>query len=228
MKDLDINFPIIKLLVIKDWQLFEKQLAAYVAGGIVALCFLGLAKPWAFYIGSLLLIVVMVAAACFAISTSLIAERKERTLAFVMSLPISPRDFYLAKLIGNLITFGVPYLIMVLGASAVILLTPLPDGLFVYSLLLFGYIAFAYCVSLGVAMAVESEGLNTFAMIASMVLINPFLMGLSQIPAIASTIEVDQITWSTAAVAILLTQAVAGLSILVVTGWVHCRKKAFY
>jgi len=228
MKAMDFNFPMIKLLVAKDWQLFERQLAAYALAGIFSLCLLGLGKPWSFYLGSLLLIVVMVAAACFAISTSLLNERKEQTLAFVMSLPVSPRDFYLAKLIGNLATFAAPYLLMVAGTSAVILLTPLPDGLFVYSLLLFGHIGLAYCVSLSVAMAVESEGLNTFAMIASMVLINPFLMVLAQIPAISSSITVDRIAWSAPAIAILATQAGLGLAILAATGWVHCRKKAFY
>ena len=88
-----LNIPVIRLLVAKDWQLFQKQLAFYVLAGIVALCFLGLAKPWAFYIGSLMLIIVTVSVACFSISTSLMTERKEKTLAFVMSLPVSPLDF---------------------------------------------------------------------------------------------------------------------------------------
>src|SRR3546814_2947534 len=74
-----LNTPVIRLLVAKDWQLFQKQLAFYVLAGIVALCFLGLAKPWAFYVGSLMLLIVMVSAACFSISTSLMVERKEQT-----------------------------------------------------------------------------------------------------------------------------------------------------
>lgn len=96
-----LNIPVIRLLVAKDWQLFQKQLALYVLAGIVALCFLGLAKPWAFYVGALMLIIVMVSIACFSISTSLMNERKEKTLAFVMSLPVSPLDFTVAKLVGN-------------------------------------------------------------------------------------------------------------------------------
>jgi hypothetical protein len=73
-----LNMPVIRLLVLKDWQLFERQLAAYVAGGIVSLCFLGMASPWSFYVGSLMLIIIMVAVACFAVSTSLLNERKEQ------------------------------------------------------------------------------------------------------------------------------------------------------
>jgi ABC-type transport system involved in multi-copper enzyme maturation permease subunit len=223
-----LNLPVIKLLVGKDWLLFQKQLAAYVTAGIFALCLLGMAKPWSFYLGSLLLIVVLVAAACFSISTSLLAERKEHTLAFVMSLPVTPLDFYLAKLLGNLVTFFVPFLIMFIGTIAVIAYTPLPDGLIVFSTLIFGYIALAYAVSLSVAMAVESEGWNTFAMIGSMVLINPFIMGLGQISAISLHVNSEQIVWSLPAVSILLGQIVVSVAVLVGTGWVHCRKPSFY
>jgi ABC-type transport system involved in multi-copper enzyme maturation permease subunit len=228
MSALKLNLPMIRLLVSKDWMLFEKQLAAYVAGGIVALGLLGLATGWSFYLGSLLLIVVVVAAACFAISTSLVAERKEHTLAFVMSLPVSPLDFYLAKLAGNLVTFGVPFVVLVGGCIATILFTSLPDGLVLLCLLVFGHVMLAHAVSLSVAMAVESEGWNTFVMVASMVMINPFIMLLGQIPAIKDRFEGDVVAWSAPALAILGAQVLLSALVLVATGWVHCRKRAFY
>jgi ABC-2 type transport system permease protein len=228
MKLSELNLPVIRLLVAKDWLLFQKQLAAYVSGGIFALCLLGMAKPWSFYLGSLMLIVVLVAAACFSISTSLLAERKEHTLAFVMSLPVTPLDFYLAKLLGNLVTFFVPFTIMLVGTIAVILFTPLPDGLVVFSALVFGHVALAYAVSLSVAMAVESEGWNTFAMIGSMVLINPFIMAVGQIHAIGSLANTEVIAWSLPAVSILLAQVLLSVLVLVGTGWAHCRKPSFY
>lgn len=223
-----LNLPVIKLLVAKDWIMFQKQLAAYVAAGIFALCLIGMAKGWSFYLGSLLLLVVLVGTSCFSISTSLLVERKEHTLAFVMSLPLTPLDFYLAKLLGNLVTFFVPFLIMSVGTIAVIAFTPLPDGLIVFSVLIFGFVALAYSISLSVAMAVESEGWNTFAMIGSMVLINPFMMLLGQIPEISKYVNTESIVWSPPALSILLAQITLAVAVLVATGWVHCRKKAFY
>ena len=223
-----LNWPVIRLLILKDWYLFQKQLAAYVLGGIVAMTLLGLAKPWAFYLGSLLLIVVLVATACFAISTSLLTERKEHTLAFVMSLPVSPLDFTAAKLIGNLLTFSVPFLVIGLGTLVVILTTPLPDGLVVLATLLFGHILLAYCASLAMAMQVESEGWNTFVMITSMVLINPFLMLLGQIDSIQSVIRGEHVVWNTSAVLILSVQLVLSAALLAFTAWWNGRKPAFY
>ena len=98
-----LNLPVIKLLIAKDWRLFQKQLAACMLAAIVALCLIGMAKSWSFYLGSLMMIIVLISAACLAISTSLLVERKEQTLAFVMSLPVTPLDYYVAKLTGNLI-----------------------------------------------------------------------------------------------------------------------------
>lgn len=223
-----LNQPLIRLLVVKDWQLFQKQLAAHVLAGIVALALLGLARPWAFYLGSLLLIIVLVAGSCMSISNSLLVERKEQTLAFVMSLPVSPLDFTLAKMAGNLLTFGVPYLVLLLGTLVVILTTPLPDGLVVFSVLLFGHVLLAYSVSLMVAMQVESEGWNIFAMIASNLLINPLIMLLGQIDAIAKPAGGEAIVWSLPAVAILSAQLLLSLAALAFTLWWHGRKTAFY
>lgn len=223
-----LNLPLIRLLVVKDWQLFQKQLAAVVLAGFVAMALLGLATPWSFYLGSLLLIVVLVAAACFSISTSLLVERKEQTLAFVMSLPVSPLDLALSKLAGNLITFGAPFLILLLGTLVVILTTPLPDGLLAMTVLLFGYVLTAYCVSLAVSMQVESEGWNLFAMIGSMVLINPFIMLLGQIDSVREPAKQAAIVFSSDALALLGVQLVLSLSALGWIVWRHKDRAAFY
>jgi len=228
MNALRLNLPMIRLLVAKDWQLFQTQLAACVLGGIVALCLIGLATGWSFYLGSLLMIIVLVCAACFSISSSLLAERKEHTLAFVMSLPVTPLDYYLAKLAGNLITFLVPYLLLLGGTIAVILLTPLPDGLLPLSLVVFGHIVLAYALSLSVAMAVESEGWNVFAMIGSMLLVNPLIMAMGQLPVISENVKTDNIVFGPVLASVLIVQLLASIAIVVISGWMHCRKKSFY
>ena len=228
MSSPSLNMPVIRLLVLKDWQLFERQLAAYVAGGIVSLCFLGMASPWSFYIGSLLLIIVLVAGSCFAISNSLLNERKEHTLAFVMSLPVSPLDYHLAKLIGNFVTFGVPFVVLGGGAVVVTLTTPVPDGLLTLVLMLCGHLLLAYCAALCVAMQVEPEGWNIFAMVGSAALINPFMAGVSQIPDIARHWQGNEVVWSWQAGAILALQVLGSLALLAATAWHHLRKQAFY
>ena len=223
-----LNLPVIKLLVAKDWRLFQKQLAVCVLGGILALCLIGMAKSWSFYLGSLLMMIVLICAACFSISTSLLVERKEQTLAFVMSLPVAPLDYYMAKLIGNLVTFFAPFLVLLAGTMLVIFFTTVPDGLVVLSLLIFGHVLVAYAISLSVAMAVETEGWNIFAMIGSMVMINPFIMLVGQLSVIKDFANTDTIVFGPIVTAILLAQVAVTVAVLVATGWIHARKKSFY
>lgn len=223
-----LNRPVIRALIVKDWQLFQKQFAMYVLAAIAALTLLSVPQWWTFYLGSLLLIIILVAVACFAISTSLLAERKEQTLAFVMSLPVSPLDLTVAKLAGNLLTFGVPFVLILASTVGVIIYTPLPDGLLVLALLLFGHILVAYSISLAVAMQVQSEGWNTFVMIASMVMINPFLMLIGQIESIEGVTRGDDIVISSIALAIMATQVLISITAIAFTAWWHGRKAAFY
>lgn len=223
-----LNLPVIKLLVAKDWRLFQKQLAVCVLAGIVALCLIGMAKSWSFYLGSLMLMIVLILSACLSISTSLLEERKQQTLAFVMSLPVTPLDYYLAKLTGSLVTFFVPFVVMLAGTMFVIFFTPVPDGLITLSLLIFGHVLVAYAIGLSVAMVVESEGWNLFAMIGSMVMINPFIMFIGQLSVIKDFVETDTIVFGPVVTSILVSQVVVTIAILAVTGWVNGRKKSFY
>lgn len=223
-----LNPTVIRALVVKDWQLFERQLAGYTAVGLLALALIGHAQAWSFYAGALLLIVVMSALACFAISTSTLSERKAKTLAFVMSLPVSPLDFYVAKLLANMVTFGVPYLLLGGGAVAVTLWTPIPDGLLTLVLMVLGHLLLAHAVSLCVAMRVESEGWSTFVMVGGSVLVNPFMAAVSQVPEIATPWQGEVVTWSWQVLTILALQVGLSLALLASLGWHYLRKQAFY
>ena len=73
--------------------------------------------------------------------------------------------------------------------------------------LLAGHLLLAFCLSLAVAMQVESEGWNIFVMIASSALINPLMAGLSQIPDIAKHWSGPELVWSWQVSAILARNA---------------------
>src|SRR3546814_8904024 len=66
-------------------------------------------------------------------------------------------------------------------------------------------------------MSVESEGWATFAMIGSMVLINPYIMALTQVPEISERVSVDALVWTTPAVAILASLVVLSLAVIGLT-----------
>lgn len=227
-----INHPLtsidmIKLLVIKDWQIYQKQLACYVAGMLLALSLVGMGKPWSFAVGSLLLLVLLTVIGQFLIQTSLVTERKEQTVPFIMSLPVAPMDFYWGKLLANLAIYLVPFTLVAGGSAALVLTTPLPDGLLVYVLLITCFLLMCFCVTLCVAIAVESEGWIMFTMMALMTLVGPYIFGIGRIAEIGTNLNTNNIVWSGAALGLLAAQLAVIAIVLGVTSWVHSRKASF-
>jgi len=221
------SIDMIKLLVIKDLQIYQKPLAAFVAGMLLALSLVGMGTTWPFAVGSLLLLVLLVAIGSFSIQTSLVTERKEHTVPFIMSLPVSPMDFYWGKLLGTLAIYLVPFTLVTGGTVALVLGTPLPNGLLVYFLLIYCFLLMCFCVTLCIAIAVDSEGWIMFTMMALMTLVGPYIFGIGRIAAIGTNLTTNNIVWSAPAVGILVGELAVIAIVLGVTSWVHSRKTSF-
>lgn len=221
------RIDMIKLLVIKDWQIYQKQLAGYVAGMLLALSLIGLGKPWSFAVGSLLLLVLLIVIGQFAIATSVITERKEQTVPFIMSLPVTPMDVYWGKLLANLAIYLVPLTLVAGGSATLVLTTPLPDGLLVYFLLIYCFLLMCFCATLCIAIAVESEGWIMFTMMALMTLVGPYIYGIGRIAEIGTNLNTNNIVWSGTALSLLAAQLAVIAIMLGVTSWVHARKTSF-
>ncbi|MBL8517042.1 MAG: hypothetical protein JNM76_08735 [Betaproteobacteria bacterium] len=221
------EFRIMKLLVIKDWQIYQKQLAAYVVGLIIGLTLVGMSKVWSFYGGGLLLLVLLICVGGFAIQSSLLNERKEQTLPFVMSMPVTPMMHYWSKLISNVTIYLAPFTLVVAGTAFVVLYTPIPDGVLVWAILIYGFLAVNFFLSLCTALVVESEGWNIFAQIGLSTLISPFMLAIGSIDAIHSQTRTNNVAWGSAAVAILALEIAVIVLAIVITGAIHRRKVSF-
>ena len=89
-------------------------------------------------------------------------ERKERTLQFVLSLPLSHGDYVRIKVVGLMLCFLVPWAILSAGAVTLVAVMPnLPDGLLPFAVLLCGFMLANYSVVLCGALHTASEGLMT-------------------------------------------------------------------
>ena len=90
-----------------------------------------------FNVGMLIWLTTIIAFGVTLAMLSIASERKDRALQFVLSLPISPGDYIRTKLLGLMICFLVPWIVLTVGAMALVLIRPnLPDGLLPYALLL--------------------------------------------------------------------------------------------
>lgn len=217
----------VRKLIVKDWQVYQKQLAGYVAGMLLGLGLIGMGTPLMASAGALLLLVLLVVVGSYAIQFSIMTERKQQTVPFIMSLPVTPMDFYWGKLLANLVIYLVPFLLVTGGLFALILTTPTPDGAVTLVLVIATFMLLNFCVSLCVAIAVDSEGWNVFTMLALMTLIGPFIYWVVQLDGIVQYLKTDQIVWSGTVLGLLCAELTLILVAIFVTSWVHARRSSF-
>lgn len=191
-----MNAALIRRLVAKDWTFNRWPIAAYVAAGAVSLVAIAMPRLAAFYFGSILLLTVLISIGIHLTMITVVNERKEHTLAFVMSLPIDVRDYTAAKLIANLALFGTAWTALAVGAVAVIAGRPsLPDGLIPFTLTVLLEIFAGYALMLGVALVSESMNWTIAAMVLGNLGVQAVMYTVSNLPAVKTTMQTNAIAW---------------------------------
>lgn len=217
----------IKRLIVKEFQMYQKQFAAYVIGLLIGLTLIGMAKTWAFYAGGMILLVLLICVGGFAIQSSLLNERREHTLTFMMSLPLTPMTFFWSKVLANLVLYLVPFTIVLAGTAFLVLFTPLPDGILIWSFLIYGFLATNYFISLSAALVLESEGWNIFVQIAVSTFVGPFMVFIGTIDAIGKKIQSNEVVLSQEALGIFALELTVMVLALAFARSVYRRKDSF-
>jgi ABC-2 type transport system permease protein len=223
-----MNVQMVKRLILKDWYFQRWTIVAYLAAGALALTLLGnWGEAW-FFAGSVLLITVLIALGIHIAMVTVVQERTDQTLPFVMSLPISPREYTTAKILANLLIFLIPWLALSLGTLAVIAgRAGVPDGLIPFAVLLLVEIFAGYCLLLAIALVSESQGWAIGAIVFGNLFFQGFMYHVSHIPAIAATMKGDGIRWSQPAVTLLLSEIAVIALLLGFTFFFQGRKTDF-
>ncbi len=217
----------IKRLIVKEFHIYQKQFAAYVIGLLIGLTLIGIAKTWAFYAGGMILLVLLICVGGFAIQSSLLNERREHTLTFMMSLPLTPMTFFWSKVLANLVLYLVPFAIVLAGTAFLVLFTPLPDGILIWSFLIYGFLATNYFISLSAALVLESEGWNIFVQIAVSTFVGPFMVLLGTIDTIGKKIQSNEVVLSQEALGIFVLELTIMVLALAFARSVYRRKDSF-
>lgn len=221
-----LDRQMIRLLVVKDWQVYQKQLAGYLSGLLLALSLIGTGKPWSFNAGGLLLLVLLVSTGFFAIGHIVVNERKEGTLPFVMSLPVSSLEVFFAKLTACLLIYIVPFLVVLATTILLVLATALPDGILVYAMLIYFFMLMSHSIAVCTAITVEQEGWNIFIQMALMTTLAPFMIWAGQLDSVSANIRTDQIVWSPAVLSVFGAEICITALAIAVTCWIHSRKSS--
>jgi len=223
-----MNSSILHHLVLKDWYLHRAGIIGAMGLGAIALLLIGVNSKTAFYVGSILLITAVIGVGIYLVFMTTIQEKKDKTLPFVMSLPISARQYTRAKLLANLLIFILPWSIFMTATIVVIAAREtLPNGLIPLAVLSLTEIFAAFSLLLGIALVTESEGWTITALVVGNLSFNFFLYFVSQIPSIGPHIEGPIAVWSPAVFWVLFVEIVTIVLTLGLTFYFQGRKKDF-
>tara|TARA_R110002167_G_scaffold82836_1_gene225649 strand:- start:1313 stop:1954 length:642 start_codon:yes stop_codon:yes gene_type:complete len=211
----------------KDWALMKKSIAAYMLAGIVTLGIMGMATAITFNIAAILMITLLIVIGARSAIESIVNEKKEQTLPFILSLPVTPQDYAFAKLLSNLVLYFVPWLILVLGMLVIIVSTPIYNGVIPLVILVSAYILAAYCCYLATALLTYSEGFTISVMIVTNLLLNGFIILIMRLPELNQTFEAATASWNATSLLILAALITFSAAILLLTGILQKRLTSF-
>jgi ABC-2 type transport system permease protein len=223
-----MNAHMIKRLVLKDWYFQRRPIAAYTAGGLLGLGTVALGTAWSFYAGTVLLITFMITIGIHLAIVTVVQERTEHTLPFLMTLPISPKEYTAAKVLANLSIFVVPWLILTAGAALLLSSEEARSGALVpFATVSLTYILASYVLVLTVAIVTESQGWTLCAMGVTNLFLQFFLYWVSHIPSIERGMKGRGAVWDTPALALLGAEVAAIVVLLGLAFGFQARKRDF-
>jgi ABC-2 type transport system permease protein len=224
-----MNIAMVIRLIGKDWYLNRAGILASLFAGVVTLGVVA-AMPRsqiALLFGIIILATILIGMGAM-VMMSAEMERKQQTLAFVMSLPISYREYTTAKIAGGMLIFLVLWGALVADVVATILLTPgFAHGMIPFAVIMAVEIVMSTCLITAVSVTTESHGWTVAVAQVGGLSLNAIGWSIVRLPGIGGTIKSATVQWSGTATALLSAELALIAFMLLITFFVQSRKKDF-
>jgi ABC-type transport system involved in multi-copper enzyme maturation permease subunit len=192
--------------------------------GIVSLFVSGITSM----IGLLLFLTTMVALGVFIAMYGILVEHKEKTLLFVLSLPVSPMQYTTAKILAALIAFLIPWtLLMVTAISLNVAFDPPPNGNIPFTVAMMSFFLANFCILVALLLITRSEFWAVAGILVTNFSVPVFMNTVPGLPGIGEYVDGPVAEWTPTLLTILgIEAAVIALS-LGLAFYVQSRKKDF-
>ncbi len=198
-------------LVRKDMYVLRVITIAGLVTGLIALGAMLTGKV-GFAIGGILYLTANVGSGIMIAMYGFMADRKERTRVFALSLPISGQSHDLAKLTAAFLNYGIPWASFTLLGPVLLPLTgAVPRGSLVYGLLVQGCCLALFSALVASLFVMTADSLAGIAVIVTNILFSLFMVTVSQ-PSISGPLSGSRILWTDAALWLLTCEV--GLCVL--------------
>jgi hypothetical protein len=224
-----MNTYIVRRLILKDWYLSSGLFVAALILGLGTLVAIAASKATqlAVIMGAIVLVTILIGMGAVIMSSS-VNERKQQTLPFVMSLPISYLEYTTSKIVGCLLIFGALWLALLLGIIATILITPwFPHGLIPFVVIMSVEMLVTTCLIATVSITTESQGWMIGVTQVGALALNAVGFSIVRLPGIGPAMSGHTIQWSSTSITILLVEFAVIVLMIGITFFVQSRKRDF-
>ena len=201
-----MNIQVVQRLVWMDWYLSRTVIIAGLAAGIVTIAAVAAAHgtQLAVILGMIVMVTILIGAGAM-LMVGISDERKLQTLPFVMTLPISYKEYTASKIVGSLLIFLVLWSALVAAMVLSILLMPgFPHGLIPFVVIMSVEILMSTCLITAVAVTTESHAWAVGVSQVGALSLNLIGWSIVRFPEIGGTMSSPAVHWSTTATVLIL------------------------
>jgi ABC-2 type transport system permease protein len=223
-----VTSSVIGHLILKDWRLNRPLISLCIGVGLIALVIALYTEGVARLLGSVWFFVSLCILGSMLPASAILNERKKQTLAFVMSLPVSPVQYAIAKALSTAAMFLVPWLTLLIAALVLIETRHvIPHGIIPMLLILAMLPLIVFCLISATVLVGESEG---WLIAVSIVCNSSYWFVwylLARTPSLAANWRAPAVVWNRAAFIVLSAEIGLIAFIVVVAFFFQSRKRNF-
>lgn len=228
-----MSTSIIPQLVIKDFLMMRKTILIFclvMIASIAAIYMIFGRVPNVvfFNLGITLLIAPAITCAIVLLMKTIVMEKQKSTQLFIMSLPVTAKEFTMSKLLLNLPIFTVFWLV-ISGVAFYFSfwLGVFPYGTIPFITMIFLGIFVAYVGVLSVALIYQSYGITIITMLFLELGTPAYLWIIAFLEPINSHVYGSQMVWNSTAIGVVATQIFVAVVTLTITWHIQNRKRDF-
>jgi len=222
-----VSTSVVWRLIAKDLYLYRWLIGVALVVGLASL-FIPRVGEGPNNITLILLLTSVVALGIFIGIYGIMNERKEKSLLFVLSLPISTMQYTIAKAAAALIAFLIPWSILTATIVGLTLgFDPPPDGTLPTSLTMMLFFLANFCLLIAFALIAHSEFWSVAAIFATNVSVSFYMTTVPGLPGIREHIDGPIAVWNPTVLAVLGFEATVIVLSLAALFFVQARKKDF-
>jgi ABC-2 type transport system permease protein len=214
-------------LIAKELYLNRWLIIGAVIGGVLSV-YLASTSKMGFNIGGLAWLTIIIAMGVVLPLYGVHQERKDRSLLFALSLPLSGADYVRVKMMAVMLCFLIPWFVLAIAAVLLVVLGPAPDGLLPFITILCGFLLANFSLVLCGSLLARSEAVISAVVVLTNMGVTLFiwLVG-GGIPEINKYMQGPAPVWNQAFWTVLIVElAVLGLA-LVIPWLVLSRRRSF-